>query len=167
MVGGAAALTVSGAGEPPGSRAQTPESVPEVIVSLESDRSETSAFDPADFGIVGVFDVDWLSHPDFTLLLDNMAASPRAFRGVRFFGAFTAGTPDDFLPESGGVVWTDPDGEIDFTPTFVARPHPVRLPRVLSSRCVRFADHPSGRLGLLETARQDVLRGAGERPPLR
>jgi hypothetical protein len=120
MVSGAAALTVAATGERTASRSRTPEPVPEAIVSVNPDRMERSEFDPADFGIVGVYDVDWLAHPDFTLLLDNMAASPRAFRAVRFFGAFTAGTPEDFLPESGGVVWNDPENEIDFTRTFDA-----------------------------------------------
>src|SRR5215211_1522843 len=48
----------------------------------------------ADFGIVGVYDIDWLATPQFTRLLDYLAASPRAFRAVRCFGALTSGIPD-------------------------------------------------------------------------
>src|SRR4051794_1721260 len=52
----------------------------------------------ADFGLVGVFDVDWLLSPQYTCLLDNFAASPGAFTGVRFFGALNSGEREDTLP---------------------------------------------------------------------
>src|SRR4051812_10565735 len=65
-------------------------------------------FRPADFGIVGVFDVDWLLQPRFTRLLDSMAASPGAFSGVRFFGALNSGELENVFPQSSGGVWRDP-----------------------------------------------------------
>ncbi|MGI8689667.1 MAG: GH39 family glycosyl hydrolase [Thermomicrobiales bacterium] len=50
------------------------------------------------FGMVGVFDVDWLADPSFTPLLDNLAASPGAFTAVRFFGALNSGTKEKTAP---------------------------------------------------------------------
>src|SRR5215207_11626510 len=91
-----------------------------VAVSVKSGGSGSRDFDRQDFRIVGIFDVDWLVQPQFTQLLDNLAASPGAFHGVRFFGAFTAGQREAFLPESGGDVWTRADQPIDFSTTFQA-----------------------------------------------
>jgi hypothetical protein len=96
--------------------ASDPDSTIRVVLSLP----DASRFAPSDFGIVGVFDVDWLVRPGFTEMLDNLAASPGAFSGVRFFGTFTAGQPDLFKPETSGTVWTDPDEPIDFTLPFAA-----------------------------------------------
>jgi len=50
------------------------------------------------FGMVGVFDVDWLADPSFAPLLDNLAASPGAFNAVRFFGALNSGTKEKTTP---------------------------------------------------------------------
>ena len=77
-------------------------------------------FSRQNFGTVGVFDIDWLLQPEFTHLLDNFAASPGAFHGVRFFGAFTAGRLEDFIPSGGGSVWVDPIRAPDFSITFRA-----------------------------------------------
>ena len=93
---------------------------PLVAVSVKSGGSGSRDFDRRDFGTVGVFDVDWLVQPQFTHLLDNLAASPGAFHGVRFFGPFTAGRREAFIPESGGEVWTRADRPIDFSTTFQA-----------------------------------------------
>jgi hypothetical protein len=93
---------------------------PVVAVSVNSKGSGDRAFKRLDFGTVGIFDVDWLVQPQFTQLLDNLAASPGAFHGVRFFGAFTAGQLEAFIPESGGDVWTRADRPIDFSTTFHA-----------------------------------------------
>jgi hypothetical protein len=93
---------------------------PLVAVSVKTEGSSSRSFDPQAFGTVGIFDVDWLVQPQFTQLLDNFAASPGAFHGVRFFGAFTAGRREAFLPESGGDVWTRADRPIDFSTTFQA-----------------------------------------------
>jgi hypothetical protein len=94
--------------------------MPQVTVSVALDDERVRPFEREAFGIVGVFDVDWLDTPGFTVLLDNLAASPGAFRGVRVFGAFTAGVRERFLPESGGDVWTAPEAPIDFSTTFRA-----------------------------------------------
>jgi xylan 1,4-beta-xylosidase len=93
---------------------------PLVAVSVKPDGSGERVFERQNFGTVGIFDVDWLVQPQFTQLLDNFAASPGAFHGVRFFGAFTAGQREAFLPESGGNVWTRSDQRIDFATTFQA-----------------------------------------------
>src|SRR5215207_6436342 len=93
---------------------------PLVAVSVKSVGSGNRAFERQEFGTVGIFDVDWLVQPQFTQLLDNLAASPGAFHGVRFFGSFTAGRREAFIPESGGEVWTRADRPIDFSTTFQA-----------------------------------------------
>ena len=91
-----------------------------VAVSGKSAGAGSRVFARQNFGTVGIFDVDWLVQPQFTQLLDNLAASPGAFHGVRFFGAFTAGQREAFIPESGGTVWTRVDQPIDFATTFRA-----------------------------------------------
>jgi hypothetical protein len=78
----------------------------------------TAPFERRDFGTVGIYDIDLLTRPDISLLLDNLAASPRAFHGARFFGLFTAGAAEDLQPAGGGTVWDDPGQEPDFTATF-------------------------------------------------
>ncbi len=93
---------------------QTPASAEQVRVSVAANDAGV-AIRREELGIVGEYDVDWLGSPGFELLLDNLAASPRAFRGVRFFGALSAGEREQLQPESGGAVWTDPDGPIDFS----------------------------------------------------
>jgi hypothetical protein len=93
---------------------------PRLIVSADPASAEDRDFDRRSFGTVGVFDVDWLVRPDFARLLDNLAASPGAFHGVRVFGAFTAGKPEAMIPESGGNVWPRSDQPIDFAATFCA-----------------------------------------------
>lgn len=50
------------------------------------------------FGMVGIFDVDWLADPSFAPLLDNLTASPGAFTAVRFFGALNSGTKEKTTP---------------------------------------------------------------------
>lgn len=72
------------------------------------------------FATVGVFDIDWLTAPRFARLLDNMAASPRGFRGVRVFGALNSGTRENVFPEGGGRVWPDPEARMDFSATLDA-----------------------------------------------
>jgi hypothetical protein len=93
---------------------------PVIAVSVKSQDPAGRSFERQAFGTVGIFDVDWLLQPRFTHLLDNFAASPGAFHGVRFFGSFTAGRREAFLPESGGDVWTRADRPIDFSTTFRA-----------------------------------------------
>ncbi len=93
---------------------------PVVAVSVKSEGMGSRGFERRDFGTVGIFDVDWFVQPQFTQLLDNLAASPGAFHGVRFFGTFTSGQREAFIPESGGDVWTRADRPIDFSATFRA-----------------------------------------------
>lgn len=78
-------------------------------------------FRAADFGIVGVFDGDWLTAPGFVRLLDNFAASPGAFAGVRFFGALSSGTRESAAPrDASGIVWPDRAAPFDFSATLAA-----------------------------------------------
>jgi hypothetical protein len=65
-----------------------------------------------EFNIVGQYDVDWLLEPPLQRLLDNMAASPSAFGGVRFFHALDSGTRANTIdddPLDGGIVWPSPE----------------------------------------------------------
>jgi len=101
-------------------RAEARMQVPEIVVSASTGEIKAIDFDREAFGIVGVYDVDWLTQPGFERLLDNLAASPGAFHGVRFFGAFTAGQAERLAPESGGVVWPRADAPIDFSITLDA-----------------------------------------------
>ncbi len=78
-----------------------------------------SPFDPAAFGTVGVFGLDWLLDPRFTRLLDTVAASPGAVHGVRAFGALSLGR-DKVFPTTGAGVWDDPAGPPDFGRTLLA-----------------------------------------------
>ena len=73
-----------------------------------------------EFSLVGVFDVDWLVEARFARLLDNLAASPGAFRAVRFFGSLNSGTRENILPAGGGVIWPDAGEPMDFSTTFAA-----------------------------------------------
>ncbi len=91
-----------------------------VEISVAPTDREASIFDPHDFGFVGIYDIDWLGRPGFSQLLDNLAASPNAFRGVRCFGVFTAGSPERFLPEDAGTIWSNADAPMDFSAAFDA-----------------------------------------------
>lgn len=71
-------------------------------------------------GIVGVFDADWLTEPRYGRMLDHLAASPRAFRGVRFFGALSAGEREDVFPTNSGTVWASRAAAPLFAPAFAA-----------------------------------------------
>jgi hypothetical protein len=73
-----------------------------------------------EFSIVGVFDVDWLLEPRFQRLLDNMAASPMAFRTGRFFGSLNSGTLENIDPTDSGIVWPSVISPMDFSVTFNA-----------------------------------------------
>jgi hypothetical protein len=68
-----------------------------------------------EFSIVGVFDVDWLLEPRFQRLLDNVTASPVAFRAVRFFGSLNSGTREDIDPTDGGIVWPSVASPMDLS----------------------------------------------------
>jgi hypothetical protein len=111
------AITAAGT-TPPSSPFVSTRDVIEVSVGL--DRGNAHRFARDGFGFVGVYDGDWFGRPGFAQLLDNLAASPGAFHGVRYFGALTAGDPERFLPEDGGRVWTNPSAPIDFSLTFDA-----------------------------------------------
>lgn len=91
-----------------------------LVVSARAAHADRAPVRGAEFGIVGVFDVDWLTDPGFTRLLDNLAASPRAFRGVRFFGALNSGTRERATPDGSGGVWPDPAAPPDFSATLAA-----------------------------------------------
>ena len=91
-----------------------------LTVSAQAQGGNERGFEKGALGTVGVFDGDWLLQPGFTRVLDNIAASPGAFHGVRFFGAFTSGQLDAYTPDSGGRVWRGPGQAINFSSTFQA-----------------------------------------------
>ena len=149
---------------------------PVVAVSVNSKDSSdrTLKFKRQDFGTVGIFDVDWLVQPQFTQLLDNFAASPGAFHGVRFFGPFTAGRREAFIPESGGNVWTRADRPIDFSTTFealealtVRRLDPFVVLRLLPTSGLLLANSSTNGLGPLADTRPHLPPRARDRPALR
>ena len=76
-------------------------------------------FDSGAFGTVGVFGLDWLLDPRFTRLLDTLAASPGAVRGLRVFGALSLGR-DKVFPTASAGVWDSPAGPPDFGRTLLA-----------------------------------------------
>ncbi len=128
LVAGAAILTACTRAQP---RAATPTppdvaaatDVPTDMSLVVSARAGADAipFRRAEFGIVGVFDVDWLTDPGFAHLLDNLAASPGAFRGVRFFGALSSGTREKTEPgDHSGTLWPNPAAPPDFSATLDA-----------------------------------------------
>jgi Glycosyl hydrolases family 39 len=126
----AAGSTVAGPGVPPGGLPDRRHRV-EIVDSTKSSDPPTPRSGPQgpvradEFSIVGVYDVDWLLEPRFQRLLDNMAASPGAFKTVRFFGSLSSGTlennvDDDPPAAAGGVVWPSVDAPMDFSATFRA-----------------------------------------------
>jgi len=77
----------------------------------------------AEFSLVGEFDVDWFLNAGFSRFLDNLAASPGAFKTVRVMKALNSGTGEIGTAQaptsSSGTVWPS-GGTIDFTLTFNA-----------------------------------------------
>lgn len=127
LIANALAITATGTSLPYGASAPiaspstpTVKSGNELVVSVASGAGNGHPFEREGFGIVGIYDGDWFDRPGFPHLLDNLAASPKAFHGVRYFGAFTAGQPERFLPGGGGSVWPNADAPIDFSVTFDA-----------------------------------------------
>jgi glycosyl hydrolase family 39 (putative alpha-L-iduronidase) len=75
-----------------------------------------------DFRLCGVWSADLFLLPDFQRLLDMMAASPGAFKAVRFFGALSSGNVQRAIavkPDAGNV-WPHPDTPPDFSVTLDA-----------------------------------------------
>ena len=98
----------------------------DTVLPRTAPASQPSAADvlrPADFSMVGQYDIDWLLEPPLQRLLDNMAASPSAFSSVRFFHALDSGTRANTIdddPLDGGQVWPSPGATPDFAKTFAA-----------------------------------------------
>ncbi len=49
---------------------------------------------PANYAMVSSFDIDWLNTPGFQAMLDNLAASPGAFKTVRVMKVLSSGTAE-------------------------------------------------------------------------
>lgn len=96
-----------------------------------SARGGAGRFDPGDFATVGVFGLDWLLDPLFTRLLDEIAASPGAVRGIRAFGVLSLGRDKTFPTVTGGV-WEDPAAPMAFSRSLDA------LDALVSRRLVPF-----------------------------
>ncbi|MDO9710071.1 GH39 family glycosyl hydrolase [Paracraurococcus lichenis] len=135
-------------------------------------------FRRGDFDMVGVFDIDWLTEPRMTRMLDAMAASPGAFGAVRVFGVLNAGEREQVAPTSSGRTWPAPGAPMDFAASLagiealVSRgllpflplafspaalaPHPAEPPADLGlwQRLVRgFLDAAVARFGAAEVGR--------------
>jgi hypothetical protein len=102
--------------------AQTPATISYDLSAANPDHR----FQPDDFNIVGIYDLDLLLAPQFERMLDLMASSPGAIGGVRAFGIFTMGAQEDLQPGTGGVVWTDPEEKPDFALPFAALDQLIR-----------------------------------------
>jgi hypothetical protein len=87
----------------------------------------SGSVDPAEYSLTQIFDLGWLLDPGCQRLLDNLAASPVAFKTVRVMKIFTNSiNPPTAAPEtgiqsttSGGTVWPL-GGPIDLTGTLNA-----------------------------------------------
>ena len=91
-------------------------SVAQVIASASASGGR---FEPEAFATVGMFGLDWLLDPRFTRMLDHIAASPGAIRGVRAFGILSLGR-DRVVPTVAEGVWEDPAGPMDFSRSLAA-----------------------------------------------
>ncbi|HEY0421005.1 MAG TPA: hypothetical protein VGC80_15930 [Acetobacteraceae bacterium] len=93
---------------------------PDVPVPVRaSARPGSGRFMADEFGTVGVFGLEWLLEPRFTRLLDHIAASPGAVRGIRAFGVLNGGL-DKTFPTLNGAIWDDPDRPMDFSRSLAA-----------------------------------------------
>jgi Glycosyl hydrolases family 39 len=117
---GAASLIAGGRWAPAAAQPAGAAPRPVAIADSAAPPPDAAPFRRAEFNMVGVLDVDWLTEPRFARLLDNMAASPGAFGAVRFFGALSSGTREYNFPATGGVVWPRPEAPIDFSLTLAA-----------------------------------------------
>jgi glycosyl hydrolase family 39 (putative alpha-L-iduronidase) len=88
-----------------------------LVASARPQGGPGGAFRTADFGLVGVFDADWLLDARYARLLDAMAASPGGFVGVRFFGILNSGEREATFPTTSGRVWPaePPDAPVDLS----------------------------------------------------
>lgn len=86
--------------------------------TVSQPRQALPSFQTEAFNMVGVFDIDWLLDLRFTRLLDNLAASPGAFRTVRVFGALNSGEKENVFPTTSGTVWQRSERSMDFSTTF-------------------------------------------------
>jgi hypothetical protein len=92
-----------------------------VAITVSARSTQEPPFRAEEFGMVGVFDVDWLADPSFAGLLDNLAASPGAFTAVRFFGSLNSGTLEKTTPtETVGAQSSAPSPPQPFAATFAA-----------------------------------------------
>jgi hypothetical protein len=97
---------------------------PRQVFDLKVPKSGPSGtVNPDEFSMVQVFDVGWLSDPGYQRMLDNLAASPVAFKTVRVMKVFTNGTtpPETGIAgtTTGGTVWPAglPSSSISFENT--------------------------------------------------
>jgi Glycosyl hydrolases family 39 len=122
LIAGAGGLLTSGAIRVTAAEAIAPPVLTAKLIDSALPKDAGMPVHSTDFGLVGVYDIDWLVTPEFSRLLDNLAASPRAFRGVRFFGALTSGMNDvtwTDLPTAGSV-WPVVEAPMDFSKAFHA-----------------------------------------------
>ncbi len=101
-------------------RGKLVESVEDLIVPSSGPKGPVN---PAEFSLVGEFDVDWLLDTGFARQLDNLAASPGAFKTLRVMKALSSGSGEEGIgatpTTSSGTVWPS-GGAIDFSLTFNA-----------------------------------------------
>jgi hypothetical protein len=92
------ASTAHAAQRRPAARGTQHAALPRAVLITSAKPANDPPVRPDEFGMVGVFDVDWLADPSFAPLLDHFAASPGAFTAVRFFGSLNSGTKERTTP---------------------------------------------------------------------
>ena len=104
--------------EPPVYKAEAGDSVFDLVVPKSGPHGPVRS---DEFGMVGVFDIDWLTDTRFERLLDNMMGSPGAFKRVRVFKCLNSGAQESGIDPSpvtsSGIVWPNVAAPMNFSLT--------------------------------------------------
>lgn len=85
----------SGGVNPPGGLSPDPNKPVRVIADwIVPHPGPSGPVNPGNYALVSSFDIDWLNTAGFQTMLDNLAASPGAFKTVRVMKALTSGTAE-------------------------------------------------------------------------
>lgn len=129
-----------------------------------------TSFRSEEFGIVGIFDVDWFRTPQFRRMFDYISASPDIIQAVRVFGVLNSGTKENTTPSGSGTVWPEACDSIDFSTTFdaleethVQRAYAVYRPEFLPRGDFGLADRAARIVWALTASDSAVLYRVGRR----
>jgi hypothetical protein len=121
----------SGGAKPPGGISPDPNKPVRIIADWTVPHPGPSGpVNPGNYALVSSFDIDWLNTAGFQTMLDNLAASPGAFKTVRVMKALSSGTAElgsivTNLAPPDDAVWAyaakpAPPGPISFSATISA-----------------------------------------------